>query len=45
MLLGVEAGGLVPGVALGVADHPDVAHLIAGGNNLLVVVAVGDVAG
>lgn len=45
MLLGIEAGGLVPGVTLGMAYHPDVAHLIAGSNNLLMVKAVGDVAG
>lgn len=26
-------------------DHPDIAHLIAGGNNLLMIVAVGYEAG
>ena len=45
MLGGVEARGFIPRVALGMAYHPDVAHLIAGCNNLLMVVAVGDVAG
>ncbi len=41
----IEAGGLVPGIAGEVADHPDIAHLIARGHNLMMVVAVGDVGG
>ena len=45
MFLGIESGGLVPGVALRVTNHPDVAHFIAGGNNLLMVKAVSNVAG
>lgn len=45
MLFGIKAGGFVPGVALGVTNHPDVAHLVAGCNNLLMVKAVSDKAG
>ena len=42
MLLGVEAGSLVPRVTVDMADHPYIIHCVARSRNLLVVVAVGD---
>lgn len=45
MLFCVKARCLIPRIAFQMANHPNVAHLIAGSNNLLMIVAVGDEAG
>ena len=44
VFLCIEACCLVPGITVNVADHPYIAHFIAGCNNLLMVVAICDVA-
>ena len=44
VFFGIKACSLVPGVVLEMADHPYIAHFIAGCNNLLMVIAVSDVA-
>ena len=41
MLLGVKTCGLVPRVAVNMADHPYIIHCVARSRDLLMVVAVG----
>ena len=43
VFFGIKACSFVPGVILEMADHPYIAHFIAGCNNLVMVIAVSDV--